>query len=345
MPLRAIGITSEDSSIVRQAFKLLKDNYAYIVIHGTIGNFNIFENNAWKRISHKSLAKWIAENRAYDSKTIILLSCANAASTQKLIDALAVLDKTAKRTTIRKIIAWDKNVVLYNNGYIKGYGTCRAFSSPTANGIKVLPKTLLNKEIPNGTGLVPDSTNGYVVLSTRYLTQQDLEDHYAQMTDWEKKESNLDKATLNHKAVRWREHLDSDRKSGFEAWSNRYEANMYKPENGDQAVNDIKSTLDWQDRAKKNHPIDVTVDGKLTERKIDLADVLVQHGIEVKSSTRSSSPAVYASPNSKILVEAKCDIELVKNHSWTIDWIFVACVPSKALDKLLREGGIKIICK
>jgi hypothetical protein len=86
MPARAIGLTPTELTLFQTAFKQLppSSNYAYVAVHADTDKFKIFEKGSWLTISHKSLAKWIADNDAlYKDKTIVLLSCNNAASSQK----------------------------------------------------------------------------------------------------------------------------------------------------------------------------------------------------------------------------------------------------------------------
>jgi hypothetical protein len=92
MPARAIGLTTIELPLFETAFKKLPttSKYAYVVVHANEDGFKIFENGAWTPISHQSLAQWIVDHGSiYDNKTIVLLSCNNATSSQKLADALA----------------------------------------------------------------------------------------------------------------------------------------------------------------------------------------------------------------------------------------------------------------
>jgi hypothetical protein len=124
------------------------------------------EGNTWKTISHQSLAKWIADNRRYDTLTLVLLSCSDMTSTQLLANQLVHYDTTATpRRNIRKIIGWDNEVELYENGYVDGYGVCRMFS-PQLVGTKQPPTPSILADViaPHGTNLLPDETIHYVVL-------------------------------------------------------------------------------------------------------------------------------------------------------------------------------------
>jgi hypothetical protein len=144
MPRRAIGLTANELPIVQKGLSQIpKDAYAYLAIHADGSLFKIFENTSWNLISHKSLAKWIADNRAYDGRDVILLSCNDAVSSQNLANALGELDKVAKRKS-RKIIAWDGKVHIYSNGYIMGRGACKGYA------LAVNPILLQGDKIPIG---------------------------------------------------------------------------------------------------------------------------------------------------------------------------------------------------
>jgi hypothetical protein len=157
-----VGLIASEDSIILKAFRLIpKDNYAYIAIHGDNTGFNVFEDNVLKPMTNLSLAKWIADNRVYDGRTIVLLSCNDSISTQKLTNALATLDVAAKRAT-RKIIAWDGEMVVYDNGYLLGNGKCKQFqacSTATCN-----TTILTGAAVPKGIGTTPSVNR--VVLSS-----------------------------------------------------------------------------------------------------------------------------------------------------------------------------------
>ncbi len=155
MPRRAFGLSSSEQLFVQTVFQqFAKDTLAYIAIHGNNSTFQILDSNTWKSISHRSLAKWIAANRVYDGKTIVLLSCSDTLSTQNLVNTLALLDNAAtpKRPT-RKMIGWSGEVSLYENGAIQGDGFCKLYAPPLSSGLKPpLPTLLTGTEIPMGSG-------------------------------------------------------------------------------------------------------------------------------------------------------------------------------------------------
>jgi hypothetical protein len=170
MSHRAVGLTLEEVPIVEKGLSQIpKDGYAYLAIHGKGSFFLIFEANIWKTIPHKSLARWINENPAvYKGRDIVLLSCGDPVSSQKLADALGALDKAAN-LTIRKIIAWDNEVAIYENGAIRGIGTCKIYEA----GKKSI---VLTTSVPKGK-MNATQTGECVVMSGAYYLKD--------ITKWE----------------------------------------------------------------------------------------------------------------------------------------------------------------
>jgi hypothetical protein len=168
MPRRAFGLSSSEQLFVQNTFLLFsQDTLAYIAIHGANSTFQIVEGNTWKTISHRSLAKWIAENRAYDGKTIVLLSCSDTLSTQNLTNALALLDNAAtpKRPT-RKIISWNGEVALFANGFIQGDGFCRMYAPMLSGSSKPpIPILLTGSEIPVGSEKLPTAETPFLLMA------------------------------------------------------------------------------------------------------------------------------------------------------------------------------------
>jgi hypothetical protein len=56
------------------------------------------------------------------------LSCGDTVSSQKLANALGALDKAAQ-LKMRKIIAWNDEVALYETGAIRGIGRCKIYEA------------------------------------------------------------------------------------------------------------------------------------------------------------------------------------------------------------------------
>jgi Bacterial CdiA-CT RNAse A domain len=143
MPRRAIGLVGSEATFVQNALKLIpkdpKDTLAYVAIHGDKSVFKIVEDNIWKTITHRSLAKWIAETPAYNGKTIVLLSCSNLASAEKLSSSLTALDQKAGKP-LHRIIAWEGKVDLFANGRINGLGACKIYQSGKSSVVLNAPK-------------------------------------------------------------------------------------------------------------------------------------------------------------------------------------------------------------
>jgi hypothetical protein len=143
MPRRAIGFIGSQALFVQNALKLIpkdpKDTLAYVAIHGDKSVFKIVEDNIWKTITHRSLAKWIAETPAYNGKTIVLLSCSNLTSAEKLSISLTALDQKAGKP-LHRIIAWEGKVDLFANGRIEGLGVCKIYQSGKSSVVFNVPK-------------------------------------------------------------------------------------------------------------------------------------------------------------------------------------------------------------
>jgi hypothetical protein len=155
MPRRAVGLQVWEDSIVSQAFRqFTKDNYAYIAIHGDSSGFKIFEDNRLKPMPILSLAKWIVDNKAYNGKTLVLLSCNDTLSSQKLTNTLRNLDKIANpKLAPRKVIGWDEELLLYKNGYIFGESKCKLYEA--SNTFAMNSTELKGANIPKGNPLLP----------------------------------------------------------------------------------------------------------------------------------------------------------------------------------------------
>jgi hypothetical protein len=337
MPRRAMGLISSDSALARQAFQLIpKDDKAYIAIHGQGKVFRIIVDNTWKTITHRSLAKWISDNPIYNGKNIVLLSCSDKNSTQKLANSLGLLDKAAKRP-VRKVIGWDYNVVLYSNGYIRGYGLCRSFSPQAGVTPPIAPDILLDANVPKGTNLAPTPRTTYVLLSSASAgyTQAELEAIYATLPP--NSSDNWIPLTAEHKADRWMQHLAKGGTTRFSTWSAKYEANMRKPQNANSAVEEYAETLSWNQDARREYYITVTLpDGSTAVRKIDLADPSRKIGIEVKAYDEE---VVYL--RNFLQKEIEKDKVLI-GQGWHITWVFMRCRASGPLQTELQNAGVDI---
>jgi hypothetical protein len=162
LPRQSVGLSPFDSIFVQNSLQLVpKDNYAYLVVHGSGKTFQCLEGTIWNRISNGDLANRIASNRAFDGKTIVLLSCSDTTATQNFANALASLDNSAiPKRPLRPIIGWDGEVAIYSNGFIEGTGRCRKFAP-----IPLTPSTVLvGANVPKGSGKTPTAGMASVLL-------------------------------------------------------------------------------------------------------------------------------------------------------------------------------------
>jgi hypothetical protein len=177
--LRTTGDTAFAGTALRQIAKL---DYAYLAVYGTERNNNAqailkgkyfglwYESNGSGGVVPKTatqLATWIADSKngvtdvkpTTINKDIVLLSSAPAKATQELADELGKKDAAAKRN-LRKIIGWEEDVLLYQNGFFRAYGKCFQYELGKA------PQELTGTAIPTGNpqGTTPADTD-FIVLS------------------------------------------------------------------------------------------------------------------------------------------------------------------------------------
>jgi hypothetical protein len=154
---RSIGLLAEEAGIVQRGLNAITDNSkVYLAIHGEGEVFKIYHKGELKEFSHRSLAKYISNNPSFDGKDIVLLSCSDATSAQNLANKLG---------NNRKVIAWEGEVEVFENGYIKGKGACKEFSRST-NG-QPNTRTLTTAETPKGSG--NQNINNSVLLSVKSI--------------------------------------------------------------------------------------------------------------------------------------------------------------------------------
>lgn len=73
------------------------------------------------------------------------------------------------------------------------------------------------------------------------------------------------------------------------------------------------------------------------KRRMDIADINLRKGVEVKSYETGKVYATQA-----IQGELNADKFLVEMQNWQIEWVFKSCEPSQPLRTLLAQGGISI---
>ena len=137
-----------------------------------------------------------------------------------------------------------------------------------------------------------------------------------------------------HREQRWQEYLERKRAEGQEPWSRerwdqQYDINLQQARRANQRVDAYRDEIGWGER-------EVTVDlGDGTVRRLDIADVSRQRGIEHKTGYTTRSPEI----DSEVLRDA----ELVR-RGWDIEWVFEG-TPSRPLLELLEEHGITYVIR
>ncbi len=185
----AVGLMPDEMRFVQTSLQqIVTQQYIYIVIHAYKNDnkpknaFKIFEfddsaqNWVAKRITDKVLAQWIAEERAFDDKTIVLISGSNYKTTEGLAYYLGKYDAEAQRPT-RSVIGWDEECVLFGNGHVTGGSHCRIFTPATEKGAQPTSKILSETEIPKGKiDSFADVNSQFVLFAPLSVLEQRLRD-------------------------------------------------------------------------------------------------------------------------------------------------------------------------
>jgi hypothetical protein len=132
--------------------------------------------------------------------------------------------------------------------------------------------------------------------------------------------------SATHKAARWQEYLDNGGTWDFSRWSNVYEANMVRARAANAAVDAYHSTLGW---GRREVTVSSTVDGVQFPRRLDIADVATQRGIEYKTG--------YQTANVDNLWEIARDKALL-DSGWDVRWVFRDTASQPLKDALTRAG-------
>ncbi|VTR96974.1 hypothetical protein [Tuwongella immobilis] len=86
--------------------------------------------------------------------------------------------------------------------------------------------------------------------------------------------------SAEHKALRWQEYKARGGDWSFERWEKTYELNMERATKAYEAVNKYHGQLGWGKR-------EVTIDVEGVPRRLDIADVARQRGVEYKTGYQS----------------------------------------------------------
>ncbi|MEO0043803.1 MAG: hypothetical protein RL329_3251, partial [Bacteroidota bacterium] len=130
---------------------LKKEDYVYLVIYASNDKdkFAIFSSGKIRPKSPIEFVPWLLDpaknvDQLDPNKDIVLLSSVNSTAAQSFADVFGENDKKANRR-IRKIISWDEDVLLYQNGTFKAYGLCYEYQWNRPR------KALMDDAIPTGT--------------------------------------------------------------------------------------------------------------------------------------------------------------------------------------------------
>lgn len=129
-----------------------------------------------------------------------------------------------------------------------------------------------------------------------------------------------------HKATRWQEYQDRGGEWNYDRWSQTYDNNMVRARDAHAIVDSYHQRLGWGER-------EITikdVGGTGQTRRLDIADVTTQRGVEVKSG--------YASLDEAIRSELARD-RLLVDEGWDIRWHFEGTA-SQPLKEALTNAGI-----
>jgi hypothetical protein len=125
-----------------------------------------------------------------------------------------------------------------------------------------------------------------------------------------------------HKAQRWQEYQDRGGEWTYERWSNQYEVNMRQARQANAAMDAYHERLGWGER-------EVTLDANGQSRRLDIADVSTQRGIEHKTG--------YQTANEFNMSEIARDRVLMQN-GWQIEWVFEGTASKNLMRELINSG-------
>jgi len=131
-----------------------------------------------------------------------------------------------------------------------------------------------------------------------------------------------------HRATRWQEYQDNGGTWTYDRWSNVYDANMTRASAADEAVDAYHANLGW---GQREVTVNANVDGVDYARRLDIADVATQRGIEYKTG--------YQTATQDNLWEVTRDQALAQS-GWDIQWVF-RDTASQPLQDALTNAGIK----
>jgi hypothetical protein len=128
--------------------------------------------------------------------------------------------------------------------------------------------------------------------------------------------------SAEHKALRWQEYKARGGEWSYERWEKTYGLNMERATQAHEAVNKYHAQQGWGKR-------EVTIDVEGVPRRLDIADVARQRGVEYKTG--------YQSRTQDNLWEITRDEALVK-QGWTIEWVFQGKASGPLMNELTKAG-------
>ncbi|MET3047100.1 hypothetical protein, partial [Flavobacterium covae] len=235
------------------------------------------------------------------------------------------------QATGKKVYTTDGAITIFENGIKRADNTKWYEVSPDGTAKELSNPPVKECSTCTGEGVEMGLQGaGDVALDVANATEKQLDDIFAglQNTPPFKYAPN----TLEHKAERWAQYKIEKGTSAkdYSNWSNVYNANMTKATKAHQAADEVMASIGWGQR-------EVTVQAGTYTRRMDIADVNLRKGVEVKSYETGKVYATQA-----IQGELNADKFLVEMQNWQIEWVFKGCEPSQPLRTLLEQGGITI---
>ena len=138
--------------------------------------------------------------------------------------------------------------------------------------------------------------------------------------------------TPSHKAQRWADYQAQQGNAGwsYERWEKVYHSNLLQASKANAAVDADHKKLLW---GKREVTLKVKINDQITVRRLDIADLATQRGIEYKIGYQTANEAnLWEVARDKLLVE----------DDWDITWVFRDTASAPLLEAL-DNAGIKYI--
>ncbi|MED5619667.1 hypothetical protein [Ideonella sp. BN130291] len=135
--------------------------------------------------------------------------------------------------------------------------------------------------------------------------------------------------TAEHKAATWDYYQERGGEWDYDRWSSTYDANQTRAAQANDAANRYRDMVGW---GAREVTVQVELDGRTENRRLDIADPDLRKAIEYKTG--------YQTATADNLWELARDAELVK-QGWSVQWVFRDRV-SAPLEDALRRAGIDV---